>query len=161
MAAFEEAEWSVEKIVDRRTSKEGVVEYLLKWEGFSDEDNTWEPSENISCHDLINIYECQHAEEKKTVANSAHKKSTPESPGKYTKKTRKCAEHPTGFGCGLKPKTIIGATNSSGELMFLMKWKGADAIDLVPSREANVMCPQTVITFYEKCLTWHTVKDDK
>jgi len=52
-----EEEYEVQKIVDKRTKKNGKVEYLIKWKDWGNEANTWEPKENLQCHDLIEYFE--------------------------------------------------------------------------------------------------------
>ncbi|XP_017784627.1 PREDICTED: chromobox protein homolog 5 [Nicrophorus vespilloides] len=281
-----EEEYSVEKIIDKRI-KDNHVEYLLKWKNYSDEDNTWEPEDNLDCPELIEEFE--RLRDKKTVKGSKEatkKKSRLRSPSptssvdsekgkkqkekkrkrslsptesdvpepniksskKSKKKTKreqspdtsdesdakievkKSAEHKrkskidsddsteerinnkhkeveqedenkkevekkkksssdieekkdkkkkksdaeivinnkitkkpiekNGFDKGYEAEKIIGASDTTGELLFLMKWKGIDEADLVPAKEANVVCPQVVIAFYEQRLAWHSPDED-
>ena len=43
--------------------REGVVEYSVKWRGYSDECNTWEPRKNLTaCVGLIDDYDFAHGE---------------------------------------------------------------------------------------------------
>lgn len=60
-----------------------------------------------------------------------------------------------------EPEKIIGATESNGELMFLVKWKNMSKADLISAKIAKIACPQTVIAFFEERLQWDENKSSK
>jgi len=152
-------EFVVDKILDKRV-RNGKVEYYLSWKGFGPEENTWEPRENLDCPELIKAFEDKLKQKKE---QEKRKRPGPNSKDEPAAKKAHPGEEirPRGFDRGLQAERIIGATDSSGELMFLIKWKGSDEADLVPARQANVKCSQVVIQFYEERLSWHTSSQDE
>ncbi|TDH10534.1 chromobox protein homolog 5 [Sander lucioperca] len=185
-SSSDEEEYVVEKVLDRRVVK-GRVEFFLKWKGYSEKHNTWEPEKNLDCPELISEFMKTY----KKSSSSSGGSSTPSSGGSKSvtsslarskdsssskkrssdddeeggSKPKKKKEDDIlvarGFERGLEPEKIIGATDSCGDLMFLMKWKDSDEADLVLAKEANHKCPQIVIAFYEERLTWHEDSDKK
>ncbi|KAK9502055.1 hypothetical protein O3M35_012661 [Rhynocoris fuscipes] len=69
-SAFHEEEFVVEKIVSRRFNpRKKQYEYLLKWEGYPSEQNTWEPAENLeACQHLLKAFE-------ENLSKQSHNKS--------------------------------------------------------------------------------------
>merc|ERR1711934_1049269 len=116
--------------------------------------------ENLDCPELIKAFEDklkQKKEQEKRKRPGPNSKDEPAAKKAHPEEDAR----PRGFDRGLQAERIIGATDSSGELMFLIKWKGSDEADLVPGRQANVKCPQVVIQFYEERLSWHTSSLDE
>ena len=58
----EEDGYSVEQILDKRINPNGRIRYLIKWKGYPNEDNTWEPIESLYCEDLIEEFERNFAD---------------------------------------------------------------------------------------------------
>lgn len=137
-AVVDDKIYVVEQVLDKRWNVEtGVVEYFLKWKGYTGKHNTWEPLANLDCPGLIKEFE--------------YKKRAREDYEKATRHIHSNRQHRIiGFARGYKPEKILSATNSSGQLLFLMKWANVNKADLVPAAEANIRCPDIVIDFYEK-----------
>ncbi|KAM4579946.1 chromobox protein homolog 3b isoform 1-T2 [Odontesthes bonariensis] len=166
-------EFVVEKIIRRRVSN-GRVEYFLKWKGFTDADNTWEPEDNLDCPELIEEFlrnacfsegneeeqseqelipkeEMTEQETEISCVQAQQQAQAVQSGNNFLQSDDDQSDTPT----YLEPECIIGSTDRKGELMFLVKWKNSDDVALLPAHEASVRCPQVVIDFYEKKLTWH------
>jgi len=180
---LDEEEFIVEKILKMRTTKKGKVQYLLKWKGFSENENTWEPAENLECPELIAAFMAEQKEKQQTstpksseTSNGKRSHSTSSTTNNnktntdednnnnnnnnnnnsQTKRPRIEFEQ-TGYNRGLVPDMLMGATDIyDGELMFLVKWDGIAKPELVPSRIVNKQSPQLVIKFYEDRLTWNS-----
>jgi hypothetical protein len=56
--------YEVERIIEKRGAK-----FLVKWKGYGESENTWEPRGNLDdCQDLLNDFEAKQAAPKKVVA---------------------------------------------------------------------------------------------
>lgn len=109
-------EFVVEKILDSRINEKGIKEYFLKWIGYDEKDNTWEPEENLDCPGLIEAYEREREKERNKTEKEQEKKRklSTQTDGKVSK--RKTDEKKSlGFDRGLEPEKIIGATDSPGK----------------------------------------------
>lgn len=68
----EEFEYVVSFIKDKRYTPEGMIEYLVHWDGYDSDQNTWESADNlVECTALIEDFEKQSNEEQKITVIGA------------------------------------------------------------------------------------------
>lgn len=59
-------------------------------------------------------------------------------------------QKPRGFDRGFELSRIVGTTDCTNVLMFLVQWENCDELDLLLASEVNEKSPQAVIAFYEQ-----------
>nr|QEP99640.1 polycomb group heterochromatin-associated protein HP1-like protein [Dugesia japonica] len=145
----------VEKILEMKYEN-GKRLFFLKWEGFPDSENTWEPEENLECPELIKEFlkeqrklKCAKKRKRLLSADSLNLEELPEEVI-----IKEPAVKPRGFPRSREPESILAAGMMNDQMMFLIKWKNVDMANLVSARRANIECPQVVIRFYENHLNW-------
>lgn len=52
----EKEAFEVEKILDVQFHRDKKREFLIRWKGYSSNLDSWEPEENLNCHDLIDKF---------------------------------------------------------------------------------------------------------
>ena len=136
----------VEKIIDKRITPDGKVEYYIKWRGYPNSDNTWEPEENCDCPAIIQKFEESRAKSKKR--------------GEKKPKFEEI-QKPRGYDRGLPIEQIVGATDESGDVFYLVRWQYCDELDLVPGAEVCEKNPELIIEFYESRSPYQRVINER
>ena len=58
--SYEENEFEVERIINHRKIL-GITEFLIKWKGYPESENTWEPEDHlVNCQTLLHHYRQKH-----------------------------------------------------------------------------------------------------
>ena len=94
-----EEDYEVDEILDSRETSAGV-EYLVKWKGDDDDDDsnqTWEPSANLSCPDLLEQFELRRKQPAAVPAPAADAEA-PAAPPLPAAGAEPPAPAPTGHG---------------------------------------------------------------
>lgn len=144
----------MEKVLAKRITEDGRTEYYLKWRGYTDADNTWEPEENLQCEDLIQEFEEEEKQRKrrKRAQNKENSLRVKEKLSSVTTDNDTNANGKSDFVNGRIPKEILGVTNIGNVLRFLLKWEGLEEATFVLAKDATKHCPLLVIDYYEKIL---------
>ncbi|KAK4025420.1 chromobox protein homolog 1 [Daphnia magna] len=170
-----EEKYVVEKVVDKRKRK-GAVQYLLKWKGYDESENTWEQAENMDCPDLISEFENQTKRMKKEeeyIVEKIMDKRVRKGKVQYLLKWKgfdhstNTWENEENMDCpGLisefeneKKKAgkskeelytveqIMDKRIVKGKVQYLLKWKGYDHSQNTWESHENMECPDLIAAF--------------
>jgi len=117
-----ETTYTVEKIVDKRKGKNGTTEYLVKWKGYSEKQNTWEPVKNIKCKDMIESFEKEHLDIERMELNKQY----------------------------VVEKVLQKRTIEGGKIEYFVKWKGYSEEDNSWEPANTLSCKELIDEFENK-----------
>ncbi|EPR80013.1 Chromobox protein [Spraguea lophii 42_110] len=135
--------YNVEKIVDVRVVK-GRKQYLIKWEGYPDSENTWQFASDIFCKDLITVFENDRKTKTKKKSVNKSKDKPVEEEVVITNAWDKQV---------LKVIQVQPVSENSKELEVLVEFKNGKVIG-APLKDVHAKCPLKLLKYYEENLSF-------
>uniref|UniRef100_A0A0N5A884 Chromo domain-containing protein n=1 Tax=Syphacia muris TaxID=451379 RepID=A0A0N5A884_9BILA len=172
----EDEEYVVEKILNKRVmNKSGRVEYLIKWKGYSDAENTWEPEENcVSAREAIIDFEEEQKEKKRRKdidKEFSHK------PLKVEEVATNASKNESDFGIGVnieevstkmdldcnddKPsedctvELVVGVKPTADGVAAVVKYTNG-RYGVRPTKDLVKSNPQALVDFYESLIVFRS-----
>lgn len=142
-------EYEVESIVDKKVMKNGKVKFLIHWKGYESDEDTWEPEESLSCHELIRAFKKKKTPTKKKTKAKKAKKSRDDSgledddddDSDYGTSKRKGQVNGGEFEV---EKVLNAKINKLGTWEFFVMWKGYGPESNTWEPESNLNCPKLI-----------------
>ncbi|ENN77098.1 hypothetical protein D910_10208 [Dendroctonus ponderosae] len=133
----DDAEYEVEAVLDEKIVK-GLRHYLIRWKGYTEESDTWEPESTLECKELIKAYKA-----KKNKKNDKKQRTK--------SKTEIPAEKSWNENDDFEVDRIIDVYfHKNGKRDFLVSWKGYPASDNSWEPEDNMDCKDLIAKYMEK-----------
>jgi hypothetical protein len=127
-----EDQHEVERVVGKRIGKGGRPEYKVKWVGWADKHNSWEPLDCLNCPNLITAYENE-------LLRALEGGYALDALGKPM----------VGFAFNHTIASMLGAKFEGDDIYILCRWEGVSAYTFESSRVLREKVPMKLLDFYE------------
>jgi len=127
-----EDQHEVERVVGKRIGKGGRLEYKVKWVGWADRHNSWEPLDCLNCPNLITAYENE-------LLRALEGGYALDALGKPM----------VGFAHNHTIASMLGAKFEGDDIYILCRWEGVSAYTFESSRVLREKVPMKLLDFYE------------
>uniref|UniRef100_A0A914I641 Chromo domain-containing protein n=1 Tax=Globodera rostochiensis TaxID=31243 RepID=A0A914I641_GLORO len=156
--------YQVEKILDCRTSSDGSVEYLVKWRGYSSDDNSWEPASGLYCPQALQAFKASRSVTR--IGQDSVPKSADQKRSRYEKSNKDNVMKTLKDSyfleeAGVVPDVILGvdryrAPGDSEIMMALMSYTDG-RVEFVPTKllRNHTVAAIMLIDFYEQRVHLH------
>ncbi|XP_054731366.1 chromodomain-helicase-DNA-binding protein 1 isoform X1 [Anastrepha obliqua] len=131
--------YEVKDIVGHKV-EQGVTYYLIRWKGYTKDDDTWEPEDTLSCPNIIDKYKNKQSPSKSNKKSGVAAKKARPAKGQLSTDPNKEWE----------VDKIIDYAEEKNQRIFRIRWKGFGAKHDTWEPEANLSCDEIIDKFMKR-----------